>query len=65
MGGLFRSIAGAVGLGPKKPPPTLVQPTPNDPGVAMDQQKKAAMIAQTSGRASTILSQPNQSDSLG
>ena len=48
----------------KKPPVTLLQPTPGDPNIANDQARQAALAAQASGRAATILSQPN-SDSLG
>lgn len=52
-------------IGLHKPGPvTLLQPTPGDPNIANDQARMAALAAQRSGRASTILSQPN-SDSLG
>lgn len=52
-------------IGLHKPAPvTLLQPTPGDPNIANDQARIAALAAQRSGRASTILSQPN-SDSLG
>lgn len=51
-------------LGKHVNPVTMLQPTPNDPNILLQQQRQAAMAAQRSGRAATILSQPN-SDSLG
>lgn len=57
------SLEKDVGLHKPKPV-TLLQPTPGDPAIANDQARIAALAAQRSGRASTILSQPN-SDSLG
>ena len=62
---LRQSMTGEKDLGLHKPKPvTLLQPTPGDPNIANDQARINAMAAQRSGRASTILSQPN-SDSLG
>ena len=48
----------------KPAPATLLQPTPGDPLIANNQMRIAALAAQRSGRASTILSQPS-SDILG
>jgi len=45
-------------------PTVMEQPVPGDPLIANDQARIAALAAQRSGRASTILSQPN-SDVLG
>lgn len=58
-----RKIESSVGLH-KQGPVTLLQPTPNDPNVLNNQQRQAALAAQRSGRAATILSDPS-SDSLG
>ena len=60
---MMRSVEKDTGLHKPKPV-TLLQPTPGDPNIANDQARLAALAAQRSGRAATILSQPN-SDSLG